>query len=143
MLRPTQYFASPGLFRIQTKRKFAAFEALSILLSWYPYKLRNACCIPAQGGCRMPLGPCAMSWATARTFFPPVGLVLVACVPSVRQEERRNGYGSKFNHQELDRRLWSMFPLSRASHFGYIFWAVDCEFGWPWAQRRGANILNL
>ncbi|CAJ1367907.1 unnamed protein product [Effrenium voratum] len=71
-------------------RIFFGFEllaALSILLSWYPYKLRNACCIPAQGGCRMPLGPCAMSWATARTFFPPVGLVLVACVPSVRQEE--------------------------------------------------------
>ena len=25
------------------------------------------------------------SWANARQFFPPVGLVLVACVPSVQE----------------------------------------------------------
>ena len=31
------------------------------------------------------------------------------------------GYGSKSNHQELDRRFWSMFPLTRASHLGTYF----------------------
>ncbi|CAK8992885.1 unnamed protein product [Durusdinium trenchii] len=63
--------------------------AFCILLSWYPFKLRNAGCIPAEGGCyiRVPYMPFAsMSWAIARQFFPPVGLVLVACVPSVKEE---------------------------------------------------------
>ena len=26
--------------------------------------------------------------------------------------------GLKLNHPELDRRFWSMFPLTRATHFG-------------------------
>mmetsp|Transcript_5701 Transcript_5701/g.13143 ORF Transcript_5701/g.13143 Transcript_5701/m.13143 type:complete len:298 (+) Transcript_5701:38-931(+) len=71
-------------------RIFFGFEllaALSILLSWYPYKLRNANCIPAEGGCHIRLGCCSISWATSRQFFPPVGLVLVACVPSVKEDQ--------------------------------------------------------
>jgi len=64
-------------------RIFFGFELTSaycILLSWYPYKLRNACCIPATGGCRMG----CMSWATYRQFMPPIGLILVACCPTVK-----------------------------------------------------------
>ena len=33
----------------------------------------------------------------------------------------RDGYGSKLNHQELGRRFWSMFPLTRVTHLGYPF----------------------
>ena len=29
------------------------------------------------------------------------------------------GYGSKFKHQELDRRCWSMFPFTRIPFWGY------------------------
>mmetsp|Transcript_16269 Transcript_16269/g.35235 ORF Transcript_16269/g.35235 Transcript_16269/m.35235 type:complete len:421 (-) Transcript_16269:62-1324(-) len=65
-------------------RVFFGFEltaANMILLSWYPYKLRNSCCIPMYGGCQLPCnGP---SWATFRQFGPAVGLVLVACCPTV------------------------------------------------------------
>eukprot|EP00435_Cladocopium_sp_Y103_P055243 s354_g18.t1 len=74
-------------------RIFFGFELLAafcILLSWYPFKLRNAGCIPAEGGCYIPVGPCTcinLSWANARQFFPPVGLVLVACVPSVQEND--------------------------------------------------------
>ncbi|CAE7232564.1 unnamed protein product [Symbiodinium natans] len=73
-------------------RIFFGFElmaALCILLSWYPYKLRNASCIPAEGGCYIYCCGkcCSMSWAAARQFFPPVGLMLVACVPSVKEDE--------------------------------------------------------
>ncbi|CAK8992841.1 unnamed protein product [Durusdinium trenchii] len=74
-------------------RIFFGFELLAafcILLSWYPFKLRNAGCIPAEGGCyiRVPYMPFAsMSWAIARQFFPPVGLVLVACEESWDAEQ--------------------------------------------------------
>ncbi|CAE7874157.1 unnamed protein product, partial [Symbiodinium necroappetens] len=63
--------------------------ALSILLSWYPYKLRNANCIPLEGGCYIYCCGkcCSMSWAAVRQFCPPVGLMLVACVPSVKEDE--------------------------------------------------------
>ena len=33
--------------------------------------------------------------------------------------ENRNGYGSKLNHQDMDGRFWSMFPLTRAP-----FWVI-------------------
>mmetsp|Transcript_50426 Transcript_50426/g.113386 ORF Transcript_50426/g.113386 Transcript_50426/m.113386 type:complete len:350 (-) Transcript_50426:95-1144(-) len=69
-------------------RIFFGFEltgAFCILLSWYPYKLRNVCCIPAAGGCRIPFRVCGhMSWATFRQFMPPIGLILVACCPTVK-----------------------------------------------------------
>ena len=30
------------------------------------------------------------------------------------------GHASKLNHQEVDRRFWSMVPLTRVTHFGYL-----------------------
>ncbi|CAE7900990.1 unnamed protein product, partial [Symbiodinium microadriaticum] len=68
---------------------FEVMAALSILLSWYPYKLRNANCIPLEGGCYIYCCGkcCSMSWAAVRQFCPPVGLMLVACVPSVKEDE--------------------------------------------------------
>ena len=35
-----------------------------------------------------------------------------------RRPESPHGHGSRLNHQELDCRFWSMFPLTRATHFG-------------------------
>ena len=32
-----------------------------------------------------------------------------------------SGYGSKLNHQELDRRFLCMFPLTRETHLGNLF----------------------
>eukprot|EP00439_Symbiodinium_sp_Y106_P039362 s672_g4.t2 len=68
---------------------FEVMAALSILLSWYPYKLRNANCIPLEGGCYIYCCGkcCSLSWAAVRQFCPPVGLMLVACVPSVKEDE--------------------------------------------------------
>jgi len=69
-------------------RIFFGFElsaALLILMSWYPFKIRSACCIPAYGGCRLELfGGISMSWATFRQFVPSIGLILVACCPTVK-----------------------------------------------------------
>lgn len=70
-------------------RIFFGFEftaALLILLSWYPFKMRSACCIPMFGGCKMRLGCCTISWATFRQFVPPIGLILVACCPTIKVE---------------------------------------------------------
>jgi len=68
-------------------RLFFGFEltaSFCILLSWYPFKLRAGSCIPLQGGCTVNVGRCcSISWATIRQFFPPLGLLLVACVPTV------------------------------------------------------------
>ena len=38
------------------------------------------------------------------------------------------GYGSKSNHQELDRRFWSMFPFTRAPHFGVTLFLTHLDF---------------
>jgi len=65
-------------------RIFFGFEmaaANCLLLSWYPFKLRNACCIPAFGGCSMPIGCCMLSWASFRQFVVPVGMILSTCCP--------------------------------------------------------------
>lgn len=73
-------------------RVFFGFEltaANMILLSWYPYKLRNACCIPMHGGCRMNVLFFHVSWATFRQFGPTIGLVLVACCPTVPMEHAK------------------------------------------------------
>mmetsp|Transcript_84188 Transcript_84188/g.176186 ORF Transcript_84188/g.176186 Transcript_84188/m.176186 type:complete len:469 (-) Transcript_84188:197-1603(-) len=67
-------------------RVFFGFElmaAILILLSWYPFKLRNACCIPIAGGCEAKWF-FGSSWASVRQFCPSVGLVLVACCPTVK-----------------------------------------------------------
>lgn len=68
-------------------RVFFGFEliaAILILLSWYPFKMRNSCCAP-PGGCSFRMcGCCHLSWASFRQFGPPLGLVLVATVPSVK-----------------------------------------------------------
>jgi len=72
-------------------RVFFGFEVAAsfcILLSWYPFKLRYASCIPSHGGCRISMG-CfgSVSWATWRQFVPPLGLLLVACVPTVKRDD--------------------------------------------------------
>lgn len=72
-------------------RVFFGFEigaSFCILLSWYPFLLRYGSCIPSDGGCRISFGCCgSISWATWRQFLPPLGLLLVACVPTVKQED--------------------------------------------------------
>lgn len=68
-------------------RIFFGFELTAanlILLSWYPFKMRSACCIPMFGGCKMRIGCCSVAWATFRQFVPPIGLILVACCPTVK-----------------------------------------------------------
>ena len=45
-----------------------------------------------------------------------------------------NGHGSKLNHQDMDRKCWSMFPLTRASHLGYLFLTTTAK--WPWASQN-------
>ena len=37
-----------------------------------------------------------------------------------QQSQPPPGYGSKLNHQDMDHRFWSMFPLARATHFRYL-----------------------
>lgn len=74
-------------------RVFFGFElaaAFCTLLSWYPFKLRHACCNPGDGGCRITF--CSLwlcSWASLRQFVPPLGLGLVACVPTVHMSPRK------------------------------------------------------
>lgn len=68
-------------------RAFFGFElgaAVCILLSWYPFKLANAICNPLHGGCCTVsvCGYCVF-WATVRQFVGPIGLLLVACIPTV------------------------------------------------------------
>lgn len=70
-------------------RIFFGFElmaALLILMSEYPFKLRNAGCVPSAGGCsiELPLVGKVCSWATFRQFVPPLGLTLVALCPTVK-----------------------------------------------------------
>ena len=48
------------------------------------------------------------------------------------QAERRpssipSGCGSKRNQQESDRRFWSMFPLTRATHFGVTLFVTHSQ----------------
>ena len=45
-------------------------------------------------------------------WFPSAGVWSNTGIP---------GCGSKLNHQDMDRRFWSMLPLTRATHFGYLF----------------------
>ena len=36
--------------------------------------------------------------------------------------QRQTGCGSKLNHPDMERRSWSMFPFTRATHFGVIIY---------------------
>eukprot|EP00928_Gymnodinium_smaydae_P048998 TRINITY_DN32842_c0_g1_i1.p1 TRINITY_DN32842_c0_g1~~TRINITY_DN32842_c0_g1_i1.p1 ORF type:complete len:437 (+),score=34.57 TRINITY_DN32842_c0_g1_i1:38-1348(+) len=68
-------------------RMFFGFEftaAILVMLSWYPFKLRNAGCIPSLGGCK--IGKTKLSWATFRQFAPPLGLMIVATCPTVERK---------------------------------------------------------
>lgn len=58
---------------------FFAFEligAICIFLSWYPFELRN---VYIGDDLKTPFG---VSWVICRQFFPPIGMMLVACVPT-------------------------------------------------------------
>jgi len=57
---------------------FFAFEligAICIFLSWYPFELRN---VYIGDDLKTPLG---VSWVTCRQFVPPIGMMIVACIP--------------------------------------------------------------
>mmetsp|Transcript_25629 Transcript_25629/g.73143 ORF Transcript_25629/g.73143 Transcript_25629/m.73143 type:complete len:316 (-) Transcript_25629:149-1096(-) len=58
---------------------FFAFEligSICIFLSWYPFELRN---VYIGDDLKTPFG---LSWVTCRQFLPPIGMMLVACVPT-------------------------------------------------------------
>jgi len=58
---------------------FFAFEligAICIFLSWYPFELRN---VYIGDDLKTPFG---LSWVTGRQYMPPIGMMIVACVPT-------------------------------------------------------------
>lgn len=54
---------------------FCLIGAICILMSWYPWQLRNV-----YVGDDAKIGTC--TWVNLRVYLPPVGMMLVACIPT-------------------------------------------------------------
>lgn len=56
---------------------FCLIGAVCILQSWYPWALRNV----YEGDDPVVCITCGPAWANFRQFLPPMGMLLVACIP--------------------------------------------------------------
>jgi len=65
---------------------FCLMGAICILVSWYSFELRNVYVGDTVGF----LG-CLCSWPTVRHYLPPLGMLLVACIPVVPPVNRLFG----------------------------------------------------
>jgi len=67
---------------------FSLIAALTLILSWYPYSLRNVYIGPATLPCN------CMYWTTFREYVPATGLLMLICVsvyPSAEAKETNGG----------------------------------------------------
>jgi len=65
---------------------FCLMGAICILVSWYSFELRNVYVGDHKGICG-----CLCSWPTLRHYLPPLGMLLVACIPVVPPVNRLFG----------------------------------------------------
>jgi len=66
---------------------FGLVAAICILLSWYPWQLRNV----YLGDDVLLCGCCGPTWQNIRQFLPPLGMFLVACIPTAPPVNRKFG----------------------------------------------------
>lgn len=66
---------------------FCVVGAICILMSWYPWQLRNV----YIGDDAVIFGCCGPTWLNVRQYFPPIGMLLVALIPACPPVNRTFG----------------------------------------------------